>query len=75
VTRGDLFQAKATLQAVIDNYKGGGDVLVQAEEKLKTIVEIESRPAPVEKESFEIDFNPSDSILNEGAPTKTLKNE
>lgn len=75
VTRGDLFQAKATLQAVIDNYKGGGEVMIQANDKLKTILEIESRPVVIEKESFEIDFNSSDSNNIEGLPSENLKNE
>jgi TolA-binding protein len=85
VSRGDLFQAKATLHSVIDNYNGGGDVLTQAQSKLDTIVEIESQPEEVEPSELEIDFEetieeleksmPLDSITPETTPEDSLKNE
>ncbi|MEZ4721591.1 MAG: tetratricopeptide repeat protein, partial [Flavobacteriales bacterium] len=56
VTRGDLFQAKATLQSVIDNYKGEDDVKMQAKSKLDTITQLENQEPEPEPEEFEIDF-------------------
>lgn len=74
VTRGDLFQAKATLQAVLENYQGGGEVVANAQQKLDTIIEIENQPAEEEVEDIEIPFNGSDSS-SVVQPTDTLKNE
>tara|TARA_B110000046_G_scaffold37634_1_gene41064 strand:- start:2185 stop:5268 length:3084 start_codon:yes stop_codon:yes gene_type:complete len=85
VSRGDLFQAKATLQAIIDNFKGGGEILTQAQSKLDTITEIEQRPEEVTPSELEIDFEetieelersiPIDSISPQSSPEDSLKNE
>lgn len=40
--KGDTFNAKASLQSLIDNYTGNDDILPTAQAKLKAIVEAES---------------------------------
>lgn len=60
MTRGDLFQAKATLQSILDNYLDEDDVKAMAREKLHTVEELESTPAEEEVIEFEIDLEPSD---------------
>ena len=61
MTRGDLFQAKATLQSILDNYDKDDDVKALAEEKLKTVEELESIPAEEEVIEFEIELNENSS--------------
>jgi TolA-binding protein len=80
MTRGDLFQAKATLQAVLDNYADGGEILEQVNSKLATIVEIESQPVESVDEEILIDFEALDELLVPDSsstitPVDTLENE
>jgi TolA-binding protein len=62
VTRGDLFQAKATLQSVLDNYKKEDEVKTQAKSKLTNILDLENRKPEETNEEIEIYFNATDSI-------------
>lgn len=75
VTRGDLFQAKATLQSVIDNYIEDDEVKRSAIDKLKRIKEIEAQPEEVQIPDIEIDFDENVSPENQVAPQDTLINE
>lgn len=60
-TRGDLFQAKATLQSILENYEEEDDVKEAARRKLDTITEIESLEKVEEEPELEIFFDPADS--------------
>jgi TolA-binding protein len=75
ITRGDLFQAKATLQNIIDNYLEDDQVKHSAIDKLARIEEIEAEPEEVEEPEIEIDFEESVSPENQVAPQDTLRNE
>jgi tetratricopeptide (TPR) repeat protein len=52
---GDDFQARHTLQSIIDNYEGE-DLKSQAEAKLQVLIEREQGEQPGEKEPIEVDF-------------------
>jgi len=52
----DLFQAKATLMSIIDNYEGEDEFLKVAKANLKRIEEIEASLNNVEVQQEEIDF-------------------
>lgn len=43
VAQGDLFNAKYSLQSIIDNYKGDDEIVVTAEDKLQIIIEKENQ--------------------------------
>lgn len=62
VTRGDLFQASATLKNIIDNYKPEDDVKNQAREKLKNIEDLQNQTGEEAEEEIEIYFNATDSL-------------
>lgn len=76
MARGDLFQAKATLEAVIGNYTLDDDIPAMAQQKLDDIIEIEQRPLKEFEAEFEmIDIAPNDSAKIEVEPNDTLNNE
>ncbi len=60
-TRGDLFQAKATLESILENYKEEDDVKLAARQKMETITEIENEEKALEIPDLEIFFDPADS--------------
>lgn len=75
MTRGDLFQAKATLQNIIENYTEDDVVKASAIDKLALIEEIEAIPENIEIPDIEIDFEESILPENQVAPQDTLNNE
>lgn len=61
-TRGDLFQAKATLKSILENYENEtDDVKKLAKRKLETLVEIEKQEKTIKEPEMEIYFDPADS--------------
>ncbi|MEQ9187886.1 MAG: tetratricopeptide repeat protein [Cryomorphaceae bacterium] len=70
MTRGDLFQAKATLNSVLENYKKDDEVKQMAQEKLATIEELESASDEEAAPELEINFQRGGT----GEPTKELEN-
>jgi len=54
ITRGDVFQATATLQSILDNYPTEDEVKGQAREKLKNIQEMQSQKQEADSVDFEI---------------------
>ena len=54
ITRGDVFQATATLQSILDNYPTEDEVKAQAKEKLKNIQGMQSQQQEVDSVDFEI---------------------
>ncbi|MBK9732890.1 MAG: tetratricopeptide repeat protein [Chitinophagaceae bacterium] len=50
-TDGDYFQAKSTLQSVIDNYKGADEIVSTAKEKLKNVTEKEANQSRLKPEN------------------------
>ena len=59
MTRGDLFQAKATLQSIMENYLKEDEVKAAARDKLATITELESASDEEEAPDIEIPFDES----------------
>ena len=49
----DLFQAKATLQSVLEGYEGDGDIKQIAQEKLNKVLELESKNKSEQKKKIE----------------------
>jgi TolA-binding protein len=79
MNRGDLFQAKATLQSILDNYTKDDDVKALAMEKLQTVEELENAPIEEEVIEFEIELNQNDSEepndVDAQSPIKSDENE
>jgi hypothetical protein len=50
-SQGDYFQAKSTLQSIIDNYKGADEIVSLAKEKLTTVTAKESSQSKLKQES------------------------
>lgn len=57
MTRGDLFQAKATLNTILENYQKEDEVKETARQKFATIEELESATDEQEAPEIEIDFD------------------
>ncbi len=55
-TQNDLFNAKATLQSIIDNYKTEDDILPEANAKLLKVIEKENEQSKVMQDSVEHSF-------------------
>lgn len=53
VKMNDLFQAKATLQSVLEGYEGDGDIKQIAQEKLNKVIELESKNKSEQKKKIE----------------------
>lgn len=68
VTRGDLFQAAATLNNIIENYKEEDEVKTLAREKLATIEELQNQEEEEEEEEIELYFNATDSLNQNNTP-------
>lgn len=75
MTRGDMFQAKATLQNIVDNYEEDDEVIAEAKDKIMTIEELELLEETIEMPDLEIPFNESDTISEELVPIDSLQNE
>ena len=69
VVQEDYFQARTTLESIIANYRGGGDVLSNAKSKLKELVELENsgfdNPPEPEEEEVSFDNDESDAVLDD----------
>ncbi len=73
--KGDVFQAKHTLQSVIDNYVGDDDIVPTAKAKLKAIIESEKEEEEGrETRSMMLDLGGDDDVIKgddiEEAPDK-----
>jgi TolA-binding protein len=69
MTRGDLFQAKATLQSVLENYREEDEVKASAREKLATIEELEKPDEEVAPEmEIQFDRQPVKNPVNNDVP-------
>lgn len=75
MSRGDLFQAKATLTSVLDNYTEEDEVKAMAREKLQTIEEIEAQSTEEEAPDIEIDLGGSTTQEIETISNDTIDNE
>lgn len=49
----NLFQAKATLQSIVDNYKGDQALLDEAKQKLKRVVDAEKNKSKIKREDLD----------------------
>src|SRR4030095_3621625 len=47
----DYFQAKSTLQSIIDNYKGADEIVATAKEKIKAVIEKEANQSKLQQEN------------------------
>jgi hypothetical protein len=56
LANGDIFQAKATLQSIVDNYTGDQMLIQIAETNLQKLIEMEIPEEEVEEEPMQIDF-------------------
>ncbi len=74
MTRGDLFQAKATLESILENYEDEDDVKLSTRQKLQTIEELEKLPAEEEIPEFEIEFDESNSEEPTNVETESPNN-
>ena len=63
LTQGDAFQAKATLQSIVDNYDGDPMLIQIAETNLQKIIEKEKQEDQTEEEPLEIDLGNLDDDL------------
>lgn len=54
--KGNLFQAKATLQSIVDNYTGDQELMDEASQKLKLVKEAEANKSKLKRE------NPNDEM-------------
>jgi TolA-binding protein len=63
LAQGDAFQAKATLQSIVDNYDGDPMIIQIAETNLQKIIEMETEEEEVEEEPLEIDLGNLDDDL------------
>lgn len=55
---GDLFQAKATLQSIVDNYDGDQEIITLAKDNIAKIEELEKASEEPEESELEIEMNP-----------------
>ncbi|MDR9397980.1 MAG: tetratricopeptide repeat protein [Salibacter sp.] len=70
----DSFQAKATLESVLENYDGDEAVLTEAQNKLDKIIEAEN-PQPEEQEETEIDLSIDSVNYEKLMPEEEMKTE
>lgn len=71
VAQDDAFQAKATLQSIIDNYTGDDDILALSREKMDEIIEREN-PSPKEQEEEIIDLGDDDNYYDQLLPEEEI---
>jgi TolA-binding protein len=50
--QGDFFQAKSTLQSVIDNYKGSDDIIPSAKQKLEEVKKAEANKSKLQPDNL-----------------------
>jgi TolA-binding protein len=62
MTRGDLFQAAATINSVLENYTEEDDVKQMARTKQEQIESLQNQEEEVDEPSFEIDFDQSSGL-------------
>ena len=67
MTRGDLFQAAATVNSIIENYEEEDDVKALAREKQANISALQNQVEETEEPGFEIDMSGS-QFIEESAP-------
>lgn len=60
LSSGDLFQAKATLQSIVDNYTGDEAIIETAKANLLKIEEMETQKTKPEVQDMEIEMNPEE---------------
>ena len=65
MAEGDLFQAKATLQSIVDNYEGDPMLVQVAETNLQKILDFEKEDEVEEVEPLEIDLGNLDDDLKD----------
>lgn len=81
MTRGDLFQAKATLQSIEDHYVGDDEVKLTAQEKLASIAAVEQEDKVESVPELEIIFDkmpknqPIDTLQRAPITNDTIINE
>ncbi|MCH2022691.1 MAG: tetratricopeptide repeat protein [Saprospiraceae bacterium] len=54
--KGNLFQAKATLQSIVDNYDGDQDLIDEAKSKLQLVIDAEENKSKIKR------INPDDDL-------------
>lgn len=75
ISKDDAFQAKATLQSILDNYEGDDEILKQSQDKLNEIIEREN-PNPEKGKDDIIDLSGNTEIYEKLIPGDSLnKNE
>lgn len=62
---GDTFQAKATLQSIVDNYEGDEMLIQIAETNLQKIIDMEQEEEQEEEEPMEVDFGEMDDEMDD----------
>ncbi|MBN2681427.1 MAG: tetratricopeptide repeat protein [Bacteroidales bacterium] len=86
MAKNDNYQAKATLQSILDNYSIKDDGIIdEAREKLNKIILLESKPKTesseneiqinIEKSSLENSLLPDENIKPEEEPEENIENE
>lgn len=62
VSTGDMFQAKATLKSIVENYEGDPLISEEAARKLDALNAASEKPEKREQEELEIEFNDSEEF-------------
>lgn len=71
VAKDDAFQAKATLQSILDNYDGDDEILRLSREKLDEIV-VRENPSPKSGDEEIIDLNENPEYYEKLMPEETI---
>jgi TolA-binding protein len=69
----DLFNAKATLQSVIDNYTGKDDIIPLAKSKLTIILELENNESKMMDDKMSQDLQEDEPLLNDSTSAPLQK--
>lgn len=75
LAQGDAFQAKATLQSIVDNYQGDPMLIQIAETNLQKIIKMEQEQEQPETEPLEIDLGNLDDDLKDLFEEEEEENE
>lgn len=62
LAKDDPFQAKATLESIIENYEGDDKIKNEAQQKLNALIQENKPPEPEQEEEMEIDMNDIDDL-------------
>ena len=62
LAKDDPFQAKATLESIIENYEGDDKIKNEAQHKLDALIQENKPPEPEQEEEMEIDMNDIDDL-------------